>query len=87
MSPHSIGPCLLCGSETEDRAMAFVEWREPVGNQIWSHIPICRDRAACRSRVETVLEEPWPLRDGTPAPPRPPAVTEPELEPASPWRE
>jgi len=66
MSPHS-SACVLCGHDvaTEVR-MAMVEWREPISKEIWSTVPRCIDRAACRQRVETVLREPWPVADGTP---------------------
>lgn len=67
---QAIGGCVLCGAETEPRVMALVEWAEPIGREQWSHVPRCVDRDACRSRVEVVLREPWPLNDGTPAPVR-----------------
>jgi len=81
---HGIGGCVLCGDEIGDRVMALIEWSEPIGRDIWSYVPRCVDRAACRERVERVLEEPWPVNDGTP-PPTPRAAVPtapPEPEPA-----
>lgn len=66
-------PCSLCGSETET-VTALVEWLEPIDGQLWSSIPRCIERAACRARVELPkpagLGEPWPVDDRTPAPVR-----------------
>lgn len=66
--------CSLCGSETEPTAMSLVEWLEPIDGEIWSHVPRCVDRPACRARVELPkpagLGEPWPVNDRTPAPVR-----------------
>jgi hypothetical protein len=92
---YDVEACVLCGSETTDRAMRLVEWTEPVGGEAYAHIPTCADRAACRYRVEIVLGEPWPVDDRTPAPvkptpdPEPPApvieaTTQPEEE-VIPW--
>lgn len=69
--------CVLCGNDvaTEVR-MAILEWREPIGKEIWAHVPRCTDVAACRARVENVLREPWPVKDGTP-----PSVLLPEPDP------
>jgi hypothetical protein len=73
---YTIEACVLCGSDTEPRVMALIEWTEPIGRDLWAHVPRCVDRAACRYRVELVLGEPWPVNDGTPAPVKP--VTAPE---------
>jgi hypothetical protein len=66
---HKAGACVLCGSETTDTRAQLVEWTDPVGGR-WSVIPRCLDRAACRYRVEVEINEPWPVRDTTPAPMR-----------------
>jgi hypothetical protein len=80
--------CVLCGNDvgTEVR-MQLVEWREPIGKEIWSHIPRCSDAIACRARVENVLGEPWPIDDDTPATPKPAAAVEPaaDVEELIPW--
>lgn len=81
---HGIEACVLCGSETSDRAMSLVEWTEPVGNSRYAHIPRCVDRAACRHQVEVVLGEPWPVADRTPAPEKPAAVAPVDPPPADP---
>jgi hypothetical protein len=66
VSPRS-SACLLCGHDVSiDVRMALVEWREPVGREVWAHVPRCVDATACRLRVE-LLGEPWPVADGTPA--------------------
>ena len=75
---HAPGPCLLCGSETTETRVMLVEWSEPIGNAIWSSVPRCVDRAACRERVERVIGERWPVNDRTPAPP-------PKVEEIVPW--
>jgi hypothetical protein len=89
---HAIEACVLCGSETRDRAMSTVEWIEPIGNERWSWIPRCVDRPACRETVELALGEPWPVNDRTPIPTRPmpvvepaPAVVAPIEEEVIPW--
>lgn len=95
-SPLFAEPCCICGSETGPTKRELVEWREPVRNdltgklEVWSHVPRCIDRAACRARVELPkpagLGEPWPIDDDTPAPARPAPVAEPvEVEELSPW--
>jgi NMD protein affecting ribosome stability and mRNA decay len=66
---YAIGGCVLCGSETEPRVMALIEWTEPISRERWSHVPRCVNRAGCRERVESVIGEPWPVLDRTPAPP------------------
>ena len=48
--------------------MALVEWTEPIGNTVWSYVPRCEDRSACRERVELVNREAWPVNDRTPVP-------------------
>lgn len=55
------GPCLLCGAESDTR-ITLVEWKVPEVRQ-WDAISACRDREACKARVEA-LNEPWPLREG-----------------------
>jgi hypothetical protein len=59
--------------------MSFVEWREPIGKDIWAHIPRCVDATACRARCEAA-GEPWPIADGTPAS----VLTLPDEEPEAP---
>ena len=96
MTPHQpelfAEACVLCGSETGPTRRELVEWSEPVRSdatgklEVWSHVPRCLDRIACRARVELTNGEPWPVDDRTPAPQRPAAVA--VAEPAqeeSPW--
>jgi hypothetical protein len=84
MSPRS-SACLICGHDVSiDVRMALVEWREPVGREVWSHVPRCVDGVACRSRVE-LLGEPWPVADGTPDSPRSVPAPEPIEEEIVPW--
>lgn len=54
--------CLLCGATSHDVATALVAWRNPVGRDRFAAIPRCRDRAACRGRVEAA-GEPWELEE------------------------
>jgi hypothetical protein len=83
--------CVLCGSESTPTRRELVEWREPVRSdatgklEVWSHVPRCLDRVACRSRVELELGEPWPIDDATPAPVRPVPAPDPAPEEESPW--
>lgn len=44
--------CLLCGLPSKDVAVGLVAWKNPVGRDRFDAIPRCRDRIACRSRVE-----------------------------------
>jgi hypothetical protein len=50
-------PCFLCGSRS-DVAVSLVEWRDPIVQPApkapirWEDLPRCRDRVACRDRVE-----------------------------------
>jgi hypothetical protein len=60
--------CVLCGSETGPTRMQLVEWTEPIEGEIWSTVPRCTDRLACRSRVELENDEQWPVNDRTPGP-------------------
>lgn len=52
--------CLLCGIEGPQIEVAMVEWAEPIGSKRFEVLPVCRDRAECRQRVEQ-QGEPWPL--------------------------
>lgn len=55
-------PCLLCGNDrlTEVR-VSLARWRDP-NPYLYSTIPRCSDRAACRERVE-LLGDDWPVID------------------------
>lgn len=82
MSPHS-SACVVCGNDrVVEVRMILTRWRDPIGSEIYSTIPRCADAKACRDRVEKVLDEPWPVDDGTPATPakRPTADPEPPIE-------
>jgi len=79
VSPHAAA-CVICGNDVAiEIRIALVEWREPVGKEIWSTIPRCVDVAACRARCEAI-GEPWPIADGTPAS----VLTLPDEEPETP---
>jgi hypothetical protein len=74
---------LVCGHEAHDVGVALVAWRQPLGREQFSAIPRCRDREACRSRLEAIGDE-WPVDDGSAPTLRPVTVLpEPEPEPAS----
>lgn len=55
-------PCLLCGHErvTEVR-VSLARWRYPEG-AMFSAVPRCVDRKACRERCEALGED-WPVID------------------------
>ena len=44
--------CLLCGDVNRDVTTSLAEWREPIDRQRFTALPRCRDRKACRERVE-----------------------------------
>jgi hypothetical protein len=82
--------CALCEIEGHDAdvRLSLVRWVEPIGDE-WEAVDRCRDRIACRIRVETpgpdgsgrawpVIDtqrdrEAWETRDDAPPPPPPPA--------------
>lgn len=55
--------CALCGLEGHDDEVriSLVEWTEPIGDR-WQAVDRCRDRIACRLRVEAG-DEVWPIED------------------------
>jgi hypothetical protein len=61
--------CVLCGTASRDVATGILAWKEPIGREIFTAAPRCKDRAACRSRVEAngdewdLLEKPRDTRD------------------------
>lgn len=59
--------CLLCGA-AGDVAVALVAWLEPdpLHGKMFDSIPRCRDRQACRARVEALpTDNVWLVRDNT----------------------
>lgn len=54
--------CLLCGTVSNDVAIGLIEWLNPVGRDRYTAAPRCRDKNACRSRVEG-LGDAWEVRD------------------------
>lgn len=78
----------LLDSDLVELRMLLVEWREPVlvdGHRVlWSTLPRCVDRLACRARL-TASGEPWPVREaGEPVGrPQPPKLDVGQREPAS----
>lgn len=62
-------PCVLCGAEDTDTRIGIVAWRTPIGTERYSAIPRCREREACRTRVEATGGA-WEIYD-----PLPPGVT------------
>ena len=55
--------CALCHTASPDVAVALIRYREPdeEGNR-FGRLPGCRDRTACRARVEAAGRT-WPLDD------------------------
>lgn len=49
--------CALCGIESHDVTIRLVEWRVPVDGHRFDAVPRCKDREACRARVEALGEE------------------------------
>lgn len=49
--------CALCGHEDHEVTLSLVEWKVPIEGHRFDAIPRCRDRAACRLRVEASGEE------------------------------
>ena len=71
--------CLLCGDSSGEVTVRLVEWREPIGNRIYEHLPRCVRVDDCWVRV-TALED-WPVNDGRAARPlSAPTVPEPIAE-------
>lgn len=70
-----LATCGLCAELSIDVVTQLVEWSDDaiarLGLPRYQSIERCRDRVACRRRVETVLEVSWPVNDRTPAPPAP----------------
>ncbi len=66
------GLCAEVGVEVSVVETRMVEWTDDamrgMGRPRYEVVARCVDRAACRSRVELVLEVPWPVNDRTPAP-------------------
>lgn len=60
--------CLICGDTSRDVTVGLVAWREPVGRELFSSIPRCRNRGACKRRVEQIGDE-WPLLEPGEKPP------------------
>ncbi len=53
--------CLLCGNpRLSEVRVSLARWRDPQP-YLFSAIPRCIDRKACRERCE--LTEPWPVVD------------------------
>lgn len=54
--------CMLCGDTSYDVETGLVEWRTPRGKDRFTSLPRCRNRRACRARVEEVGDE-WEVWD------------------------
>jgi hypothetical protein len=55
------GPCQLCGNpDKRDLETTMVHWTNAPAGMSYSHVTACRDRAACRARVEA-SGKPWLL--------------------------
>jgi hypothetical protein len=54
--------CLLCGITSHDVTTGLVAWKNPIGRDRFAAIPKCRDKVACRDRVEAA-GEPWELEE------------------------
>ena len=53
--------CQLCGNtDRRDLRTALAHWRDAPPGMAYSHIEACRDREACRRRVE-LQGDLWPL--------------------------
>lgn len=49
--------CVLCGVEDHGVSVSLVEWREPIDGRRFDAVARCKDREACRRRVEASGEE------------------------------
>lgn len=54
--------CSLCGHTSHDVTQGLAEWLFPEGRERFSAIPRCKNRRACRARVEEVGDE-WLVWD------------------------
>ncbi len=54
--------CLLCGATSHDVVIGLIRWSEPVGRDRFTAAPRCRDKAACRDRVEANGDR-WEVQD------------------------
>lgn len=61
--------CVICGHDGDVRT-GVVEWLEPQDGNVWTTLPRCHDRQACRDRLEAAGDV-WPLRDHTRPSPKP----------------
>jgi hypothetical protein len=57
-----VNACVICGHES-DVAVSLIEWAEPINERRFDSVPRCRDREACRLRLEAIGET-WPVADG-----------------------
>lgn len=54
--------CVLCGVASLDVSIGLIAWREPIGRDVFTAAPRCKDKATCRTRVDAVGEE-WDVID------------------------
>lgn len=54
--------CLLCGHEGPDVRVGLAAWKKPIDGEVFTSIPRCVDKTACRDRVEADSQE-WELLD------------------------
>ena len=53
--------CAICGHpEPRDLGTSLAHWRDALPGMAYEHIAACRDRAACRARVQAQGDL-WPL--------------------------
>lgn len=58
--------CILCGNERPaEVGLGLIAWKKPLGNQRYAAIPRCKDRPACKARVED-MGEAWEVQDPEP---------------------
>lgn len=54
---HRDSACILCGHTSIDVAFGLIAWREPVGRDVFTSAPRCKDAVSCRARVEAAGEK------------------------------
>lgn len=59
---HRDTVCLLCGLTSPDVALGLIAWKEPVGRDVFTTAPRCKDAEACRARIEAAGDV-WELVD------------------------
>jgi hypothetical protein len=64
--------CAICGDTSLDVLLGIVAWKPTDERHVtggFEAVPRCRDRIACRRRVE-LAGKPWPIISGGSLPPK-----------------